>query len=319
MKINEKDIVLFQLERPAIFMFDSLRNFQALEDKLDVRFNSNVYIEYLIYIPGLTSQAIDRNIPKDLFQMRSFLIEENNEIYLKTLVLFTQQKCNTQQLIEINKFSKKSLKWTKMSFFESKISNFHGCQIVFGLSTHTMPHSDFASSDGISSPQAEGYLIILIEVFARHLNYTFDINFKNIFSGKFHKPSLKVTARLNVLPIDENSYHTFSMSAPLMSSFNGFLIPPGEAYTPFETLFLPFDTDTWMWFSVLYFITFSVTFIVNCLSRSSFRNLVFGKNVSSPAYNIFVAFMGGGQKVLPQKSFARFLLMSFILFSLVMR
>jgi hypothetical protein len=271
---------------------------QALEDKLDFR-NGNIYIEYLIYIPGLTSRDIESNLPDDQFQMRSFLIEENNEIYLKTLVLFTQQKCDAQQLIEINKFSKTSLKWTKMSFFESKISNFHGCQIVFEVPTHTMPHCDVASSDDESSLQAEGYLITLIEVFSRHLNYTFDINFRDIFSGMLLKPSLLTTARLRVLPIDENSHRTFSMGAPLMSSFNGFLIPPGKAYEPIEKLFLPFDIDTWMLFSVLYFITFVIIFIVKYFSRRSTRNLIFGKNVSSPAYNIFVVFMGGGQKVLP--------------------
>lgn len=46
---------------------------------------------------------------------------------------------------------------------------------------------------------------------------------------------------------------------------------------------------------------------------------VFGSRVTHPALNVLYAFFGLGQTILPRRSFARFLLMVLILFSLIIR
>jgi hypothetical protein len=46
---------------------------------------------------------------------------------------------------------------------------------------------------------------------------------------------------------------------------------------------------------------------------------VFGTGVRTPCLNLFIAFIGGAQKKLPGRNFARFLLMIFLMYSLVIR
>jgi len=58
--------------------------------------------------------------------------------------------------------------------------------------------------------------------------------------------------------------------------------------------------------------------IINRLSKKV-QNFVYGRNVTTPSLNIMIAFVGGGQVTLPGRSFARFLLILFIFFSLIIR
>jgi hypothetical protein len=61
-----------------------------------------------------------------------------------------------------------------------------------------------------------------------------------------------------------------------------------------------------------------VIFLINSRSKVV-QNFVFGTNVKTPYLNLFIAFIGGSQKKLPGRNFARFLLMMFLMYSLVIR
>ena len=62
----------------------------------------------------------------------------------------------------------------------------------------------------------------------------------------------------------------------------------------------------------------AVILIINRFSKNV-RDLFFGSAIRTPTFNIFRAFFGIGQTRLPNGSFARLILISFVLWCLVIR
>jgi hypothetical protein len=93
---------------------------------------------------------------------------------------------------------------------------------------------------------------------------------------------------------------------------------PPEPYTNYEKMFLPFDVDTWMYLGLTFGVGFVVIFFMNFLPRIV-KNVIYGRGVNSPTFNMIGAFFGMGQTVVPHSNFGRMILMGFILFCLVIR
>lgn len=96
------------------------------------------------------------------------------------------------------------------------------------------------------------------------------------------------------------------------------LTTPGEEYTKWEKLLLPFDLQTWIFFSIIFGLAFMSTFLINQM-KENIRNLFLGSSSKYPAYNVLGTFFGISQTREPDGNFARIILMFFILFCLVMR
>ena len=97
-----------------------------------------------------------------------------------------------------------------------------------------------------------------------------------------------------------------------------FFIPPGELYTPLEKLFLPFDFEVWIAILVTFLIALGTIQIINRASETV-RNFVYGRNINTPTLNVAEIFLCGGQVKVPGRNFARFILMLFIIWSLIIR
>ena len=96
-------------------------------------------------------------------------------------------------------------------------------------------------------------------------------------------------------------------------------MPPGEVYTSWEKLLLPFDWQTWICLGLIFAVAFLVILLIKVSKASSMYDLVIGSNVTTPSLNVVAIFMGMSQVLRPQRNVARFMLMCFILFSLIMR
>lgn len=108
------------------------------------------------------------------------------------------------------------------------------------------------------------------------------------------------------------------ITRPVYYSEHFFMVPPGQEYNGFEKMLLPFDKQTWMWIGITFFSAFAAIFVL-LQARSDISNFVIGRNITTPALNVLRAFFGVSQIVCPSRNFARYLLMMFILFSLVVR
>jgi hypothetical protein len=92
----------------------------------------------------------------------------------------------------------------------------------------------------------------------------------------------------------------------------------GEPYTQFEKMFMMFDFYVWL---MIVFTFTGALLIIQIISFCSdkIKDLVFDEGVRAPTMNFVAVIFGLGQTTLPLKSFARFLLMMFIILCLILR
>lgn len=105
---------------------------------------------------------------------------------------------------------------------------------------------------------------------------------------------------------------------PLFELDLSLLVSAGEEYTPFEKLFLPFDYGTWIALGVKFSIGICTILIIKCFGARC-QVFVFGSKVQTPIFNLLVAFFAQSQQIQPSTNFARYVLMMYILFSMIIR
>jgi hypothetical protein len=96
------------------------------------------------------------------------------------------------------------------------------------------------------------------------------------------------------------------------------IVPPGSQLSSFEKLFRPFSIVVWILLLTTFGIAFVIITIVKC-QRNSLQDFIFGTGNRSPYLNVLIGFVGGSQTNEPQRNFARYLLMMYLLFCLVKR
>lgn len=105
--------------------------------------------------------------------------------------------------------------------------------------------------------------------------------------------SMSINSNIAVASVDWFKIQTYLVDPLFLEQKRSHLMPLGELYTPLEKMILPFDETTWICF--IFTMSFGVTLIT------------------------ILRFAGGSTRVLPGRNFARFILMLFILFCLIMR
>jgi hypothetical protein len=108
---------------------------------------------------------------------------------------------------------------------------------------------------------------------------------------------------------------SFQMTPVYLDIKWGFIITPGEKYSAYEKLILPFDLTTW----ILLITTFSVAYAVMLIFKfcsQKVQDLFYGEEVRTPGLNILAIFFGHKT---PSRSIPRFILVFFIIFCLIFR
>jgi hypothetical protein len=248
-----------------------------------------------------------------IIQFTYFLINTYHTLVLKTFEWWTEETCNEPKLRKINEFNMTTGRWLKPFKIPKKFTNFHGCNLtvysnIFRINTlMIMQHEGDGAmefhpriSEAFEKRQANEDLMADI--------YAEKGNFSHSKGGELDAQILQVTDWFS--PV-ECSIALFSM--PLVSMYT-----PPDPYTNYEKMILPFDSDTWMYLIVVFCLSFLSIFIINQFPKA-FKDLVYGKNVKMPSFNVLGAFFGIGQTKLPDNNFGRIILIFFIIFCLVMR
>jgi hypothetical protein len=167
--------------------------------------------------------------------------------------------------------------------------------------------------------EISGFLIDILKHLAREMNFKIHYKIYNWITGDGqekidHKDFVLNSGHLalffnNTRIVVEEPYTHDSMI---------FLNPPGEPFTALEKMFLPFKIEVWIVMLIVTVASVVVIAIINHLPKK-IQNFVYGRNVSMPLLNMIATFMGVSQAQLPRRNFARFLLMSFTVLSLVIR
>lgn len=148
--------------------------------------------------------------------------------------------------------------------------------------------------------------IKIVEAIADHGNFRTNFHWKGPedFIHIYYLPRI-------LLPDDD--CHVGSV---FWEDYVAFSTSPAGSYSSYEKLFFPFDTFTWCCILGTFVCAFMVIFIVSRMSREV-QILVFGENVKSPAVNVTGLFFGMGQTSLPLNNFARFILMIYIMYCMI--
>jgi hypothetical protein len=96
------------------------------------------------------------------------------------------------------------------------------------------------------------------------------------------------------------------------------VITPGELYTSYEKILMPFDDMTWLFLIITLFSAFLIIFFVKQLPKS-IQNIIFGVNVHHPTYNVVGIFFGMGLHSQSTHNFGRIIMIVFVFFCLIIR
>jgi len=296
-----------QLNVSSVLVFDSIARFEEIfqyiiwQDALkSERLIHTIHIrDKEIKLKQLRLFALYLAIPKyDYWYLfTNFLFDDDNYVSLSRVTAFLESSCEVKNIEKINKLDKKTGKWESNNFGIRKITNFNGCTLVFGI---TVPFATY-----IKRGQVLGHTHDVLTYLSKKLN----------FSIQYTVPAESDEYREGVHLELDISYGEYVWK-PYIFDEAFFFVPVGEEYSSYEKLFLPFWWDVWLAVAL----TLLIALVVIALAElCKCRDFVFGSRVKMPTLNLAIAFFGGGQMILPSRNFARFLLMMFILWSLVIR
>lgn len=193
----------------------------------------------------------------------------------------------------VNVFSLKNQKWQSNVFTQEQLRHFNGCALVFG------------GDERRQLNLAESYVFSMIQnLLESHLKFSSHINWG---PGAYHV-EFRIS-KMSSLDFIINFYETKY----------ALVVSTGEEYSSYEKFYLPFDLLTWILCGIFFSGSFLVIFIIKLLKRPKIEKFVFGSKVHSPAFNVVAVFFGDSPNILPTRNFARYILMIFILYCLIIR
>jgi hypothetical protein len=313
----------------ALFIINDLTSAVKMIQKVNLVNNLPANLKFLIYIQDLKLEDLQK-IPKKLLDMQFygyfmlytyFVITEQKEIMLVSSEWFTEQLCNEQQFVVLNRFDRKTKKWQNQRKIYQKFQNFHNCLIVNDLRIDISGDNYRNKVDG----KLSGLIVDLAKVISQQGNFTV-YQQATFLTSNGVEPILE-NGSVFIHPIIVFALRGIVMMQPygdcfvtstFVDSCYTFVMPIGDKYSSYEKMMMPFDELTWIYLLV----TFGVALFA--ISISTFlpkivRKTITGDRVQHPGFNLIGTFFGIGQCREPTENSARILLMFFILFCLVMR
>ncbi|CAG9811075.1 unnamed protein product [Chironomus riparius] len=326
-KVNNPLKFTKKLESQSILLFNHILDLNLFNKKDLIRLRYINPIRFLVYCQNATKQMLtilktNLVIPPHFY----FIIFDNSDQKFK---LFTYENrkelkfCHeSQRVVQINEFSEKTLQWTSFPVFPKKYQDFYNCIMVLGIPGG----SNFFRilRQNVNRESSEGPMVKVLTEVADILNFT-------ILGNACDTMSCLETSRKNRYLYNIISLETLDANAINMNENSNWknillniectpqlFIPPGDLYTSFEKVLLPFDFETWICLTIAMFSAVVAICIINRFPLMV-KNIFYGSKVQSPMLNVVRGFFGIGQTILPKKNFARLILLSFILWCLVIR
>ena len=288
----------FLLNESSIVFFDSVEKFKA--DARKVKWvHEDQRGQHLVHVTGLKTLDILQTL-HDGFAIDkvNFLMNETKKsIDLVTGFMFTRKNCRVNKLRRVNRFDADSKKWENGIFYPKKYENFYGCELSISKSV------EFWDDEN-------GALMKLI--FENKLN----ANLVEVNVSIFDYEDIDLTREQTI--ITEKYGIISTVSDAHKYDIITFAVSPGEPYTDLERMFMMFAFEVWIATAITLLIGLLTTLILNFIP-DTVRKFVIGRDVRNPTMNLISIFLTGGQVQVPGRNFARFLLILFIIWSLIIR
>lgn len=292
-----------KLSGPSILIFESVNFFSAFCKQGSWQIHSTYRDKHLVYVPNLTTTDISKHV-RDGFLIDSvnFLMNvTENSIDLVSSYMFTQQTCRLNQLVTINRFERMTMKWSNSDFYPNKYKDLHGCEvfIVKYLEFFQETNSIFRIFSSLTK---------LINCSLQNVQYEIAQTKRDSIFDMFG-----FTRELRY-----GTIKGLALSHPVAAGKFTFFIPPGELLTQLEKMVQPFQTDSWIAIIVTLLVAFVILQVINLLPIR-IQNFCYGRNIRTPTLNLIEIFLCGGQNKIPLRNFARFILMLFLWWTLIIR
>jgi hypothetical protein len=318
---TNRELIDFQgLKYPVIALFNSFESIQDFTNNyifINDRLKSNYYFTYY---PKITLEEII-TLHSSTVHYQVFVVDTiDDSIALLVSTLFYKNDpdiCKLNSVFMLNKLMKPSLKWEKPLKFPKRYLNFNGCPVAIKIMPrlHAINLEFDDTLEHVLS--VNGYLVEMIKALSQKMNFYPVYNLVNV-SIKSSINQLNERNYYYLELLNAQSVKDVSIFRPIIFADIGFIIPSGKLYPQFMKLILPFTFDLWIATILLFLVAILIVTVINSASQF-LQESVYGKGVKTPITNLFSALFGGSQIVVPNRHTPRIILMSFILFSLVIR
>lgn len=276
-----------ELNDSAVLAFESFKVYQEFVGRINLTNQYYKPLTLLTFWPNATSEEVLRSISvPELFQNQVFIVVDTDGfIDLKSVTLFSQTLCHQPQTMLLNRFSKDKNNWNTSIFTPQAVTSFYGCPLYLGVQINRAPSSSCFRYNNELGFKCVGYSINLLEIFEKNLEFKAVMNPVDVFTMYYLFPHVTRNYTMWMLELNSEAPYPVFFSDPFEFSNWIIVVPPGELYTPLEKLVLPFDFETWMWFSFFIIAAIIVINIVK-LMPVTVQSFVFGQNVTTPMFNL---------------------------------
>jgi uncharacterized protein with PQ loop repeat len=250
--------------------------------------------------------------------------KSSGRILVKTFMPFFNESCSNTKPVLINEF--KDGKFSSEDFYPEKMKNLQKCDLKAAIVNSSYPF--FIRNLNEVENKHVAVEVYMIEVMSKTLNFKLNYTFIGGSGYLYANGSSKGPFRAFMDGLADISFYNWMLTGNRVKFFDftttfidspvGFAVPPGRDFSAIEKLVYPFKLLCWIFILMVFILGIFVIFFIKKQSKTV-QDFVFGKNVKNPYLNIPIGFVGGSQNILPKFNFARFLLMCFLLYSMVIQ
>lgn len=306
---NSVRIEVKNMEKPHLVLYPE-RHMILMCDK-DLPYGLTPYSKHLTRKQGflLKYSGYEANAKPYIGHSEEFHLvhhtKSKNIILLGSVLIKNQCRFDVKN---VNVFSSKLKKW-RSNEFGQKFKKFDNCSLLARkvLRVTTVPVVEFFEQ--------------IVKLFCTQ--YQLNMIIQNVYIGHssdYHSMPSDILIDPSYVYLWEETpiINHLHLSPYVFYGTTTMLVCRGQQYSPFEKLRLPFDTLTWVFVVASFSIGFIVIFLVNQLPEKV-KKFVFGTYITSPTLNMVQIFFGISLSKLPGRNFARYFVMIFSLFCIVIR
>lgn len=234
-------------------------------------------------------------------QFQYFLIATKRNILLATIEWFSELTCNHYPVLRvINSLNKRTGNWIKKLENFKKFRNFYGCKLIY-------LHIDGKTKQDLLSAS-------LFDILGQKGNFE-AVHVYTDSDGDFHIGNVHLHLFSHMDPEATTTQH-------ITSTFTSFTLEfyttPGELYTSYEKLLMPFDKTTWCLLIVTFCLFYIIILFLNILPPCG-HILINSKMIITLGLNLTGIFFGVPMRRLPLSSLLRYIFTLFLFFCLIFR
>ncbi|CAG9805377.1 unnamed protein product [Chironomus riparius] len=328
-RICYNDFSFVNQNRNSAILIDNIKVFRETENRINAKVFKSMGLHIVILLDGNfddVHEIFENFWIKSIFNIIA-LMNNNGTLLLSFEPFADPQNCGDTSPKVINRFL--NGKFVDKLNLKKTFDNMNRCPIT--VTTFVDPVAIMKESFANGSFILRGHEVQMIKTISKMLNFTLNLKFREglqqwgiVYENGTCTKAFKVLndkktdILLGNLYLKESRCYYFDNSATYLNYPVFLVLSPQEKLSSFEKLLSPLQTSVWL--MVLLTIGCGIVVIMAITLKFKFlRQFVYGEGVHYPVTNLFTAFIGLPQPIMPKMNFSRFILMMFMMLSLVLR